>query len=532
MCSISGIIVKDEDDPGSHRSNKVKDSQFSNGFKSEDLSRYLIETMKILKHRGPDYSGMLFDDEVYYFEDFEDLDLSAEGHPRMGFGHNRLAIVGSAVQPIPNEDESIWVICNGEIYNYLELGEDLLRAHEFKTDTDTEVIVHAYEEDMLNELDGDYAYALYDKEDNVVILRRDLIGVKPLFYIDRKNYFAFASEKKALWYLLMEIDGMSFEEAFEYPISRLNPNSQLIYELDDNRWYIEEDLEKIKTNYLENRDYNNCKEELENVIHDSILKRTRGLDRVGIIYSGGVDSTLVAKMASENCEVVLYSVGVEESEDLKYAERAAKDMGLKFRKRILTDEDFEKYLVNVAHAIDEIDVMKLGVGIPIYVASEMAKEDGIKVVLSGQGADELFAGYNRYKRILHEKGEEELKKSIYEDVMNIYKVNLERDDHCTMANGVELRVPFLDKNVIEVGLSIPTGHKLNESSEFRKKILRDIASKYIPDYIAYRPKKAAQYGSGSEKMIYAVARKYDYSKKRINKFFESILMEKIKNIKK
>ena len=112
--------------------------------------------------------------------------------------------------------------------------------------------------------------------------------------------------------------------------------------------------------------------------------------------------------------------------------------------------------------------------------------------------------------------------------MNIYKVNLERDDHCTMANGVELRVPFLDKDVVEVGLSLPIEYKLNDTE--RKIILRDVASKYIPNYIAYRPKKAAQYGSGSEKMIYAVARKYGYSKKKINEFFENVLMKKIKEM--
>jgi asparagine synthase (glutamine-hydrolysing) len=182
-------------------------------------------------------------------------------------------------------------------------------------------------------------------------------------------------------------------------------------------------------------------------------------------------------------------------------------------------------VIKVAKAIDELDVMKLSVGIPIFAASEMAKEDGIKVVLSGQGADELFAGYNRYQRILNEKGEEGLKNSIISDVFDIHKVNLERDDHCTMANGVELRVPFLDKFVIDVGLSIPVEYKIEEP---RKKILRDIASKYVPDYIAQRPKKAAQYGSGSEKMVYAVAKKHGYSKKEINKFFEEYLIEKIK----
>ena len=520
MCSINGIIVKDDDDDPSSCKKKILE--------------YLINGMKILKHRGPDGSGLMFDDEVIYFKEFSDVRIPFNKSNRLGIGHNRLAIVGHASQPIPNEDESIWTICNGEIYNYYELMEDLQNDHGINTDTDTEVILHTYEDDLLNELDGDYAYCLYDKNKNTIMLRRDIFGVKPLFYINRDKYFAFASEKKALWHLLMEIDGMSFEEAYNYPVSRLNPNSQLIYDLNENEYEVEENIQKIRVDYFENNyntntDYETCKKELEEALWDSVSKRTRGIDRVGIIYSGGVDSTLIAKMASEYCDVILYTVGTEESEDIEYAEKASKDMGLKFRKKIIPPEEYEKYLLNVAYAIDEIDLMKLAVGIPIYVASEMAKEDGIKVVLSGQGADELFGGYNRYGKILSEKGKEGLKESLYNDVMNIYKVNLERDDHCTMANGVELRVPFLDKDVVEVGLSLPIEYKLDDEG-LRKKILRDIASNYIPDYIAYRPKKAAQYGSGSEKMIYAVARKYGYSKKKINEFFENVLMEKIKDM--
>ena len=203
----------------------------------------------------------------------------------------------------------------------------------------------------------------------------------------------------------------------------------------------------------------------------------------------------------------------------------AKDLNLKIRKKIISEEEYEEYVFKVAKAIDEVDLMKIGVGIPIYVASEMANEDGLKVVLSGQGADELFGGYARHERIYREKGEEELKKELLKDVYNLYKVNLERDDHCTMANGVELRVPFLDEEVVEIALSIPIEYKM---SELRKRILRDVASQYLPDYIAYRPKKAAQYGSGGEKMIYKVAKKYGFSKKRINEFLD-MLKRKIVN---
>ena len=535
MCSISGIIVKENQIP----------------------AKYSIDMMKILKHRGKDGSGLLLDDEVIYFKNFEDIeDLENETIKNLSLAHNRLAIVGRyGVQPIPNEDETIWLVCNGEIYNYIELREYLKQNHEFRTDSDNEVIIHLYEEEKLKELDGDYAFALYDKSNNTLLLARDTFGVKPLFYIDTDNYFAFASERKALWHLLININGYK-KDLYELnsKIKTLKPNSQLIYYLDNNKFEIIEGIKKIEVNYIGmgKIEYENAKKCLDRALKKAVLKRVRGLDKVGVICSGGVDSSLIAKLSSLYCEVILYAVGTENSEDLIYAERLAKDLNLKLRKKIISEEEYEKYVFKVAKAIDEVDLMKIGVGIPIYVASEMANKDGLKVVLSGQGADELFGGYARHERIYKEKGEEELKKELLKDVNNLYKVNLERDDHCTMANGVELRVPFLDEEVVEIALSIPVDYKMSELSNrpyaesnisvksepinglkntnlntkcirsVRKKILRDVASQYLPDYIAYRPKKAAQYGSGGEKMIYKVAKKYGFSKKRINEFLDML----------
>ncbi|MBW9224084.1 asparagine synthase (glutamine-hydrolyzing) [Methanothermococcus sp. SCGC AD-155-E23] len=515
MCSISGIVLKDDGDSTLRRR----------------LKEHLINVMRILKHRGPDSSGAMFDDEVIYFRDFEDVLNSNIGRScRLGLGHNRLAIVGNASQPIPNEDESVWVICNGEIYNYYELMEDLEDRHNFYSDTDSEVIVHCYEEGILEELDGEYAYCIYDKEENKLLLARDVFGVKPLFYIDTEKYFAFASERKGLWYLLKSIDNLSFREIYSYPVASLDPNSHLVYDLDDNRHYIVKNIQRVRVDYFNkyNNNYEVCKREVERALWEGVIKRVRGLEKVGVIFSGGLDSSLVARMASEYCNVILYTAGLEGSEDVEYAERVAEDLGLKLRKKVIDSEEYEEYLLKVAYAIDEIDLMKLSVGVPIYVASEMARRDGIKVVLSGQGADELFAGYKRYQRILITKGEEELKRVLYRDVMNIHKMNLERDDHCTMANSVELRVPFLDKNLVEVALSLPLKYKVNERE--RKIILRDIARKYLPEYVAYRPKKAAQYGSGSEKMIYAVGRSYGYSKRKIDNFLGEVLLKKMEEV--
>lgn len=516
MCSISGIIIKEQPIP----------------------VKYAIDMMKILKHRGRDSSGMLIDDNIIYFKDFKDVENLNVDIKNITIGHNRLAIVGKyGNQPIPNEDENIWLVCNGEIYNYIELMEYLKENHEFKTDTDNEVIIHLYEEDRLEELDGDYAFAIYDKLKNILLLARDPFGVKPLFYVDTKKYFAFASERKALWHLLINIDNCKKDlDVLNSKIKTLIPNSQLIYYLDNHRIEIienfKDDFKNLNNNYKTNLCYEEAKKYLEKALKNAVLKRVRDLYRVGVICSGGVDSSLIAKLASLYCkEVILYAVGTENSEDIIYAEKLSKELNLPLRKKIISENEYEEYVFKVCRAIDEVDLMKIGVGIPIYVASELANKDGLKVVLSGQGADELFGGYARHERVYKEKGEEEFKKALINDINNIYKVNLERDDHCTMANGVELRVPFLDEDVVKVTLSLPTNYLI---SDLRKRILRDVASKYLPDYIAYRPKKAAQYGSGGEKIIYKVAKKYGFSKKKINEFLKllknRVIEDFIKNI--
>lgn len=478
------------------------------GIKGENISQDLYEMLVTLKHRGPDGSGVFVDGKFSY-GDLNDLNLP---NGDLGLGHNLLSIVGfEGLQPL--SQDNLVLICNGEIYNYRELKEDL--EHDFRSDSDCEVImalIMKYSDyslrqaviETLKHLDGDYAFAIYDGENLAVV--RDPVGVKPLYFGENKEkkVSAFASERKALWkvgieevktlppgYMLynwemVEMGNVLSSILYKEAYGNLKPVSKTILE----------DNSEINLN-------NHLKDQLKYNLINSLKKRLRGLSRVGIMFSAGIDSTLLAQLCDDlGVETLLYTVGHKDSVDAEFAQKTAKDMGLPIKIYRVEVEDVRKYFPLVLNAIEEFNVMKLGVGMPAYMAAEMAHEDGIRVMLSGQGADELFAGYHRYLKFYQEEGEG-TQNHLKEDISNIYQVNLQRDDAVTMAHSVELRVPYLDLDVINMAMNIPIKYKINSENDLlRKCILREVAQELgVPKEIVKRPKKAAQYGSGIHKML-------------------------------
>ena len=281
--------------------------------------------------------------------------------------------------------------------------------------------------------------------------------------------------------------------------------------------------------YLETKDsYEVYKELLGDDLYSAVEKRVNNISNIGLIFSGGVDSSILAVLLKQIAEkrnnednsiplnIKLYSVGVENSQDIKFSKEIAKELDLPIKTIIIDESTVKESIKPVLTAIEDDNVMKLGVGMTIYLAAKAMKEDNIKVALSGQGADELFGGYNRYLKHFEENSLFDayfaLDEEIYHDIANMYHVNLERDDAVSMANGVELRVPFLDNDIINLALDIPGKYKIRNNEDLlRKHILRDVAKSIgVPDYIADRPKKAAQYGSGINKIL----------KKRVLKSFD------------
>ena len=452
----------------------------------------IVKMLKSSKNRGPDSSG-LFLDKIY--TDISLDEFTDDNTYPIGFGHNLLSIYDlndRVSEPQPVSNGNLTLVFNGEIYNFKTIRNLLSKVGiEKEILSDAEALLYLidfYNKDDLVKaiqmairlVDGDYAFAVWDGEN--IALARDPLGVKPLFYAQNDDLKGFASSKQSLIEVGFDDIETLKPEHILFNWSDIAP-AQPIYEK-----IFEGDVAKI-----------------DKLLKLSVTKRVEGLRELGVIFSGGLDSSYLAlllKEISENIplKITLYAVGAEGSKDVESAKYASKFLNLELKICEVTEDLVREALPSVVRAIGDDNLMKVGVGLTTYFATKMVAEDGIKVAFSGQGADELFGGYKRY---LKSFVDDTLNYDLRVDMSNMYHVNLERDDACSMLNGVELRLPFLDKNLVELVLNIPDNKKIvSMHDDMRKSILRKLAFEEGFDYeIAYRPKKAAQYGTGIDKIL-------------------------------
>ena len=452
----------------------------------------IVKMLKTSKNRGPDSSG-LFLDKIYTDIDLDEF--SDDNEYSIAFCHNLLSIYDlndRVSEPQPVSNGNLTLVFNGEIYNFKTITNLLSRVgvqKEILSDAEALLyLIDCYNKDDLIKAiqmatrlaDGDYAFAVWDGEN--LALARDPLGVKPLFYAQNDDLKGFASSKQSLKEVgFDEIETLKPEHIL-FNWNDIAP-AQPIYEK-----VFEGDVAKI-----------------DKMLKLSVSKRIDGLSEVGVIFSGGLDSSYIAlllKEISENIplKITLYAVGAEGSKDVEAAIYASKFLNLELKICEVTEDMLREALPEVVRAIGDDNLMKVGVGLTTYLATKMVAEDGLKVAFSGQGADELFGGYKRY---LQSFVDGTLNYDLRVDMSNMYHVNLERDDACSMLNAVELRLPFLDKNLVELVLNIPDNKKIvSMHDDMRKSILRKLAFEEGLDYeIAYRPKKAAQYGTGIDKIL-------------------------------
>jgi asparagine synthase (glutamine-hydrolysing) len=474
MCGIAGIVSA----------------------KPRDLGPLLESMLRIQQHRGPDGAGIVVGRTCQRRASLDQIDFTNQPGTA-GLGHVRLAITGSAegVQPFASSDGKLHLLHNGEIYNYRELWRNLKGNLPLATGSDSEVFCGLIEdvyrgdlvaamEQVLPHLDGVYAAAVTNGE--MTVIARDRIGVRQLYHAARDGLFAFASEKKALWAVLGE----------DVTVERLLPGHMLVMRPGSVETRCFWKPERRPATITGARQAIN---RYAHAIEEAVRKRVAGQPRVGVIYSGGVDSYLIAELVRRaGVPFTCYTAGRSESApDVVWARRTAAEHGFPLHVSELTTEGIEAMLPEVISTIEDHSLNQVEVAIPVFASIRAAQEAGERVILNGQGADELFGGYPWYSAIVDREGYDEFIERSWEDTFLLYKECLEREDKISMAHSLELRVPFLDPRVIETAFSIDPRLKIFPGGdEVRKRVHRAACIALGgPEDVAFRAKDAAQHGA-------------------------------------
>ncbi|MCO4792789.1 MAG: asparagine synthase B [Bacteriovoracaceae bacterium] len=421
---------------------------------------------KKLSHRGPDESDMVVTEHAVLC-------------------HQRLSIndLKTGKQPIQGTRET-YVVHNGEIYNHKALHEEQFSDVEFRTTSDSEVIIHLYEEkgyEFLNELDGVFAFVVVDG--SKVLAGRDPLGVKPLFYgFDKEERIWFSSEYKSL------IDHC--EQIEEFP-----PGHYFTLETGFVKYF--------EPGWYEGKKPTRGPEELREALVKACKKRLMSDVPLGVLLSGGLDSSLVAsivarEMKKEGKTLKSFSVGIsKDSSDLSKARAVADMIGTEHHEVVYTPEEGIEVLKEMIQKLESYDVTTIRASTPMYIMSKYIRSQGVKVVLSGEGADEIFGGYLYFKNA---PTPQDFHEECVRRVKRLNTADLLRADRSTMGAGVEARVPFLDKEFLEVSMELDPKYKVTPRDGMEKMVLRkafdDLFDPYLPPEVLWRQKEQFSDGVG------------------------------------
>lgn len=433
-------------------------------FGNNNANERAHQSLEKITHRGSNvFESELFDNGV--------------------LGANRLPIVDREFgkQPKFNEDRTIFAVQNGEVFNYKELKKELEeKGHKFTTDSDTEVLAHLYEEygpEMVYQLDSEmFAFVIFDKKNNSVFVARDPLGVKPLYYAkDKTGQLYFASELKQLSFF------DDIEEVHTFPAGSYFKNGEF-------KKYFSLQI----TNELNNED--KIVSLLEKKIIKAVSKRVQTDLPVGVFLSGGVDSSLIMETAVRlHPDVTAIILGYPGSPDYEYALRLCKDRKYKYHV-VRPDVDFEKELDGLIYHLETYEPLIIRQSFSLDICAREANRLGLKVVLVGEGADELFGGYNEFSNLPSEK----INEGCLMLTQSLSAGHLQRVDRMSMKHTVEVRAPFFDKEIVDVALKIKGDLKVKKENHqiITKYILRKTAANFLPDYIAWRYKVPFSNGAG------------------------------------
>jgi asparagine synthase (glutamine-hydrolysing) len=457
-------------------------------YQRDELTQSQIETLKTffqkIQHRGPDCTT-------------SSILKSNYGQGFIGF--HRLAIIDPTPQTNPYlYDNEVYLTCNGEIYNY----KYLITKYNLpvKTGSDCEVILQLYLHypelwpEILKELDGVFAFILYDNKNGKIIAGRDRFGVRPMFLSITDNTVSFSSEGKGIpneggqpfkpgHYLSMDLSDWSFNFVKWFTWGNYFP---VTFEIS----------QKI----------------VKELFIEGVKKRLISDRPIGFLVSGGLDSSLVASIASQFLpKITTFSIGLPGSPDLEAARKVAEYLNSDHHEIIISTQDIIDALPNVIYHNESYDTTTTRASIPMYLlAKYIRKNTDIKVIFSGEGADELFGGYLYFHKA---PTFDHFQKETHYLLEELYKYDLLRGDRTTAAWGLELRVPFLDASLVSFVAMLDPSHKMPSKHSIEKELLRSAFTGYLPECILYRQKEAFSDGVGynSVKSLKEWAEQFEYS---------------------
>ena len=463
---------------------------------AEELRTQVLEMSKKIRHRGPDWTGIYSDKHAI-------------------LTHERLSIVDplSGNQPLISTDGNVILAVNGEIYNHKEIRKRFAGKYAFKTQSDCEVILPLYMEKgpaLLEELSGIFAFALYDKGNDVYLIGRDHIGIIPLYQgWDENGRYYVASELKSL-------------EGVCYPIEEF-PNGCYLFSGDGTAkapatpvgwykrpWMDYAAVEKASTDIAL----------LRKSLEDAVKRQLMSDVPYGVLLSGGLDSSIIAaitqkfaakRVESDDTQVAWwprlhsFAVGLEGSPDLLAAKLAADHIGTVHHEVHFTIQEALDAVEDVVYHLETYDITTIRASTPMYLLARVIKSMGIKMVLSGEGSDEIFGGYLYFHKAPNKK---ELHEELVRKLSKLHLYDCLRANKSLAAWGVEGRVPFLDKEFIDVAMTINPADKLSgihadgaalsrdKMPKMEKWILRKAFEDYLPPEIAWRQKEQFSDGVG------------------------------------
>ena len=438
-------------------------------------------------------------------------------------GSKALAELSSPIErktleyPYLDYGDNLVLLYDGEFYNLPPITAELYQNHRLTDKACIEGLAYLLKEHQgdleqrikraLKDLDGNYALVVSSTDQTIVT--RDFLGTKPLYIAKDGNFSAFASNKKALWRIglsnvmplrasmlaIFTHNGIEIKRAFP-----LNKGS---IEL--------KDLGQVVDCYHE-------------AICSSVRKRLTDVDKVGVLLSGGVDSCLIAKLVSDiassaGIKAVAYTAGLSDSPDISFAQGFARRIGIDHRVKVLNIDDVEKYIPKVVEAVEERDFIQIEAGIAIYAAVDMASQDGIKVIFSGQGADELWGGYSWYPDVLGKDGRQELSRRMWDDFTMADVETLDRENKIAKAHEMEMMFPYLDSEVVKLAIMVAPELKVTSKNDrIGKHPHRQLAKKIgVPSKYADRNKEAVQHGSGIHSVLDTIAKRNGFNADLVNK---------------